>query len=539
MAQLDYNIEKIFEDMELELISSMKKSLKNHKNDELNEGFDWEMWQSAKLRELRAYRKRNSAIVGEYMSNLPEAIEKILTEQYNEGADKVDAEVRAAIDKGYITKTSPDFGKVNDKKLNALINSVNSDFKDVQKAVLRKSTDIYRQTIFTAEMNLAAGAKTLNQAVDMATKMFLAKGIDCITYADGRKVNIASYAKMALRTAHTRAYLTGEGERRREWKECLVATSQYLQCSETCLPWQGRVYVDDVYSGASKEDIAYYTAKGYRKLSTAIANGLFHPNCRHTLSTWFEGISTIPKPLNESEVRHNREQTAKENHCRRQIQKYRRLKEGSCDNDNVKKYDKKVKQWQAKLKEVKNNSNNLWNIQKPPVKGLSAKISGKGVPEHEEPVLLKKIDISDKTSVSDELKKFEDYAINENIETACVISKNGEVYKCFGVNDAVFPDFDLGDKLNGAIVSHNHPIEETEFSFSDADLQLFMDYGLEILRGCDEKYIYELSRNKHDIDDMPKLSIFELDEENYRHIQMIRKATEYKIGYRRWKNDKR
>lgn len=361
MAQLDYNIEKIFEDMELELIRSMKKSLKNHKNDELKEGFDWEMWQSTKLRELRAYRKRNSSIVGKYMSNLPEEIEKILTEQYNEGADKVDAEVRAAIDKGYITKTSPDFGKVNDKKLNALINSVNSDFKDVQKAVLRKSTDIYRQTIFTAEMNLAAGAKTLNQAVDMATKMFLANGIDCITYADGRKINIASYAKMAVRTAHTRAYLTGEGERRREWKECLVMTSQYLQCSETCLPWQGRVYVDDVYSGASKDDIAHYTAKGYRKLSTAIQDGLFHPNCRHTLSTWFEGISTMPKPLDEVEVRHNREQTAKENHCKRQIQKYKRLKEGSCDNDNVKKYDKKVKQWQAKLKDLKNIEKNFDN----------------------------------------------------------------------------------------------------------------------------------------------------------------------------------
>ncbi len=355
MAELNYNIEKIFEEMELELIRSMKKSLQNHKNEELKEGFNWEMWQSAKLRELRAYRKRNAAIVGEYMNGIPEEIAKIITEQYNEGADGVDAEVKAAIDNGYITKTTPDFGKVNDKKLNALIDSVNNDFDKVKKAVLRKSTDVYRQTIFTAEMSLAAGAKTLNQAVDMATKMFLSQGLDCITYADGRKVNIASYAKMAVRTAHTRAYLVGEGERRRAWKECLVMVSQYMQCSETCLPWQGRVYVDDVYSGASKADIAHYVAKGYKKLSEAIENGLFHPNCRHSLSTWFEGISTMPKPHDAAEVRHNREQTAKENYCKRQIQKYKRLKAGSVDKENIQKYDKKVKQWKTQIKEVKNS----------------------------------------------------------------------------------------------------------------------------------------------------------------------------------------
>lgn len=356
MAELDYDIAKIFEDMELDLIRRMKRSLQSHKNQELKEGFDWEMWQAAKLRELKAYRKRNAVIIGKYTSTLSKDIEEILKQQYYEGADKTDAEVRAAVENGYITKSSPDFGKINDKKLNSLIDAVNNDFSEVKKAIFRKSIDEYRKTIFTAEMNLAAGAKTLNQAIDMATKFFLERGINCITYKDGRKVNIAAYAQMALRTAHRRAFLTGEGERRKEWGECLVMTSQYMLCSETCLPWQGRVYVDDVYSGAGKEQIDRYTAKGYKRLSVAIENGLFHPNCKHTLSTWFEGISTMPVPHDESEVRQKREQVLKEQHCKQQFKKYKRLKAGSCDEENIKKYDKKVKQWQSKLKEVKNNS---------------------------------------------------------------------------------------------------------------------------------------------------------------------------------------
>ena len=166
--------------------------------------------------------------------------------------------------------------------------------------------------------------------------------------------------------------------------------------------------------------------------------------------------------------------------------------------------------------------------------GLAAKISGNGIPEHEEPTLLKNIDYSNKKAVKKELQNFEKSAITESIETACVVTKNGEVYKCFGVNDRVFPDFDLKEKLIGASVSHNHPIEETVYSFSKDDMSLFMEYDLSVLRGCDEKYTYEFTKDADDIDDMPDDW---MSEENYQHCMMITQAKNYGIGYRRWKNE--
>lgn len=59
----------------------------------------------------------------------------------------------------------------------------------------------------------------------------------------------------------------------------------------------------------------------------------------------------------------------------------------------------------------------------------------------------------------------------------------------------MFPDFDLGDKLYDAYVSHNHPIKDTEFSFSKDDIMLFEKYNLKLLRGIDEKYKYELNNS--------------------------------------------
>ena len=156
------------------------------------------------------------------------------------------------------------------------------------------------------------------------------------------------------------------------------------------------------------------------------------------------------------------------------------------------------------------------------------------IPEHQDPVYIKTIDYNDKDSVMEELLKFEKNAINEEIEMACVVTRDGEVYQCFGISNRVFPDFDLGNKLQNSIISHNHPIEETSFTFSKDDLQLFLEYNLDILRGCDKKYSYELTRDSSKIDEL-------LDDwmnvENYQHNEIIELARMYRIGYQRWNNE--
>ena len=166
--------------------------------------------------------------------------------------------------------------------------------------------------------------------------------------------------------------------------------------------------------------------------------------------------------------------------------------------------------------------------------GLSAQISGEGIPEHEEPKLLNTIKYSDKKAVMKEITKFETGAVKESIETACVVTVDGEVYQCFGIENRVFPDFDLKGKLFGATISHNHPIDETMYTFSSDDLSLFMEYKLEVLRGCDEKYIYEFNRDASDIDDEPDDW---MNFENFEHGRIIEKAKALGIGYRRWLNE--
>ena len=117
------------------------------------------------------------------------------------------------------------------------------------------------------------GAGSMWKCVDMATKDFLAAGYNCVEYKNGARVNIASYSEMALRTANKRANLMGQANFREKHGMHLVKVNARGIACPLCLPYLGKVYVDDVY-GAGTEKESKET--GYPLLSEAVNNGLFH-----------------------------------------------------------------------------------------------------------------------------------------------------------------------------------------------------------------------------------------------------------------------
>ena len=374
-----YDIRKIFEQMELDLISSMHRAFYFHQSEQAKEGFEWEQWQLTKLREMEKYRKRNKDIVDSYSKPIQQAIDRELRGNYSKGQnrfktflDKVKGffgwkskshssiefpediqevqTVREYIHKelgrpGAVPKETNFFG-VNDKKLEALIETVNKDLNKAQYSVLRKMDDVYRQTIFKSHMYLQNGVKTLPQAIDMATKDFLAKGIDSITYKNGARVNIASYAEMCLRTANHRATLLGEGKKRDEYGIHTVVVSAHANTCPKCEPWQGKVLIDDVFSHGTKLD------GDYPLLSEAITAGLLHPNCRHSITTFFPGITNLPKVPDGKEAIKLYEAEQKQRYLERQIRKWKRIESGSVDARNVNNASNKVKYFKSELRKL-------------------------------------------------------------------------------------------------------------------------------------------------------------------------------------------
>lgn len=340
--QNDYDIEKIFEQIENDLISSMKRTLWSHKEDEKVKGFNWPQWQALKLKELEDFRKNNKEIFKNYNQDIKYATKIQMKKQFREGASRTNKDaIKAGIIKKEDSQLSGSFFGLNDRKIKALMKSTTKDINDVKYATLRMANDQFRQIIYKAEVYANTGAKTVKQAIDMATHDFLARGFNCIEYKNGSRHNIADYCDMAIRTANKRANLMGEGEMRKKLGNSLVYISKHGGACDKCSPWQGRVYIDDVWSGGKKED------GKYPLLSTAIEGGLFHPRCQHGSSTYYEGINNEPEEVTQALSNEHEDEYTQA--LQRQKRQYERLALGSLLPENLLNYQNKANELQNQI----------------------------------------------------------------------------------------------------------------------------------------------------------------------------------------------
>lgn len=348
-------IADIFAEIELKLIGSLKQALKASKT------VDYSSFKLQTLRSMEAYRRRNSDIWIEYLPMIEEETANLLEDAYDKGTRAVQVQHEKLFPGTYLRQS---FAGVNTRRMDSLIEDVNGSLHTAQTASLRMMDDVYKEVVYKAEMHHATGAVTMQQAVDQAVRDFLERGINCIEYSNGRRVNIATYAEMALRTASLRSQLRGEAAKRREFGVDTVLVSQYGACSDTCLPWQGRVYIDDVWGDSTNLWIVdgrgqSLNGKWYPLLSEAVEGGLFHPNCRHGVSTWYEGVSRMPSPLDVTAVRERSRLEQRQRELERKVRKWKRLEEGSQLPETVDKYKRKRMDAQKALREFINDHDDV------------------------------------------------------------------------------------------------------------------------------------------------------------------------------------
>jgi hypothetical protein len=309
---MDYDIAEAFRRIELELISSMKRNWQRHNEEENKYGFTWSRWQAEQLKSLEEFKKKNPRLFSSEF--------KAINEQF---LDSI------------LGQKETNFFGVHSRKVQSLVKATTGDLVKAEHAMLRKANDEYRKVIYNAQTYLASGAGTLDKAIDMASNDFLTRGINCVVYKGGRHVNMATYSEMSLRTTNKRIGMYADGAKRQELGVHTVKVSRYGMCSKTCQPWQGRVYVDDVYSGGTPEEAEELNLP---LLSTAISGGLFHPNCKHHLSTYYPGMDNDDDGDPRQPTYENPPGTQEHHYLQHQIQRERRLQVGSLSEDKIKEH---------------------------------------------------------------------------------------------------------------------------------------------------------------------------------------------------------
>lgn len=344
----DYNIREVFEKIEDELIDSMMRNFSRHRAEETKEGYNWTQWQAEQLKSLEEYRKHNAKKFGKRFKTINGKVEEMIRTAKADGNASQEAEILEAVKEGFKAPKKPsahstaEFFKVNGRKLDALIKSTTDDLKRAETAVLRMSNDKYRKAIFNAQVAMNTGAVTYEKAVDIACKDMLNAGLNCVEYKNGARHTLSDYADMAVKTANKRAYLRGEGEKRAEWGVSLVVVNSRQGGCPDCAKYIGKVFIDDVYSNGKKSD------GNYPLLSTAIKNGLFHPRCKDSTSTYYPELDDLDAPLSEDEIKELDRQRGieeKQQYAQRQAERFDRRAEYSLDEDNKRIAQTRADEW--------------------------------------------------------------------------------------------------------------------------------------------------------------------------------------------------
>ncbi len=483
----DYNIKEAFERIENELIDSMMRNFSRHRAEETKEGYNWTQWQAEQLKSLEEYRKHNAKKFGKRFKTINGKVEEMIRTAKADGNASQEAEILEAVKDGFKAPKKPsahstaEFFKVNDRKLDALIKSTTDDLKRAETAVLRMSNDKYRKAIFNAQVAMNTGAVTYEKAVDMACKDMLNASLNCVEYKNGARHTLSDYADMAVKTANKRAYLRGEGEKRAEWGVSLVVVNSRQGGCPDCAKYIGKVFIDDVYSNGKKSD------GNYPLLSTAIKNGLFHPRCKDSTSTYYPELDDLDAPLSEDEIKELDRQRGieeKQQYAQRQAERFDRRAEYSLDEDNKRIAQTRADEWHDRANTLEEKAKKAGNVNK--ITAESVAKSGKsGIikEKSKKPITpitdkaisrIPKVDIEGYTEEQcleiqkqhKELLKFSKEQ-NENKEVAFVL-KN-DVSKMItepikGTDEKI----DFGSALQGKdlFVMHNHP-RNSSYSLND------------------------------------------------------------------------
>ena len=237
-------------------------------------------------------------------------------------------------------------------------NAAYNNLKDQPLKILRKANDIYRDASIMAGEKFFKEADTFTR-IKYSQEMMdqLAKqGIQTITYKNGSKYSIDTYCEMVGRTVSGRCSLQANLNRYFQSGYTLVVVSAHFRACPLCTPYEG------VTLSIEKHPV-------YESIDDAETQGLFHPNCKHDVSLWFENMEKPTLRVDQAEQdlidKHGYNEAQKisyesqlrQRQIERNIRNWKRRSVGSMDNDIKNIADNKVKYWQAKQREhLKDNT---------------------------------------------------------------------------------------------------------------------------------------------------------------------------------------
>jgi hypothetical protein len=317
-------------------------------------------WAELKLAAVGNLRAAVEEVAEALQQDTDGAVRRALVEAYNRGRQAAVAEL-GALDIG--RELAARDALPNAPAVDRLAASLAEDTRPVYARITRVVVDVYRSITSRASASTLLGALTRRQASQRALDQFANRGISGFVDSAGRSWDMASYAEMAVRSVTARAAIEGHVDALAEIGVGLVIVSDApLECP-LCRPWEGETLTLSGQSGPHTIQAEHATDTVGRlrrrpriipvhvagSLVEARAAGLFHPNCRHSLSAYLPGVTT--RPPDHPTPGTTYEDTQRQREIERHIRRWKRRQAAAMDDAARRVAGAKVREWQKAQRE--------------------------------------------------------------------------------------------------------------------------------------------------------------------------------------------
>ncbi len=306
----------------------------------------------ARAAAARRVRVAAQATVGRLNGQVPPIVRRALDEAAQTGSYAAAAEVR-----NLLGVDLDDTESIDRRRLDQLAAAVMDQVTPAHAAILRTVPDAYRQVIQRATPGLVVGAQTRREAAQRAMVELARRGVTSFTDAAGRRWELTSYVEMALRTAAHRTEIAARAEKLLADGHELAMVSDHPQECVVCRPFEGKVIA--LAGPAGKRRVPrrpggkgrLVTVDVVATLAEAIARGLLHPNCRHTITLYVPGVTKAPTGPGTGPDPEGDEARQRQRAIERQIRAYKRRADLAVTPAAKKAARAHVRAWQERMRQ--------------------------------------------------------------------------------------------------------------------------------------------------------------------------------------------
>lgn len=304
-------------------------------------------WAEAQLLAIRQERGNIEGMADALHKRLGTTWRNTIDAAYLRG--QIDAERELANVPETIIPNRPIPQALNTAAVYALTSEAITTMEPVHRNLVRRVDDIWKRIGVEATGYSVSGAMTTQQAAQRAFTRMARDGLPFFVDKRGRKWGLDTYAEMAVRTMTNKALRAGHTDTMVQHGIDLVVVSSHKNPAPQCAPFERKVLSLSGKYSAGTHRIGGNIVNVKGTMRDAEANGLHHPNCRHTHSGYVPGytrVSDAPYDGDDSGYK----ATQKQRYYERQIRASKRMEAAAIDERDVRAARQRKNAYQAKLR---------------------------------------------------------------------------------------------------------------------------------------------------------------------------------------------